>query len=206
MQLYLESQVAHAGTAAQTPQQAYLATRVVGTLLQEELSSFDLEDDPEALSEILMVRQKYASDLQEFRATMAKATNEWRLVESEWRDLPGKVQDYVESVRPSFEHTRRALSESMRVPKLILRRGGALISVGACAGAGALLGTSLGPAGIVAGAAKGAAIGAGIGAAASEALKSIFAELGKETAEAIKSKSVSIDKSTVYLFHAQKAL
>jgi hypothetical protein len=177
--------------------------RVVGTLLEEELNSFILEDDPNALSEVLEVRQKYASDLQAFRAEMLEATNEWGLVDSDLRDMPGKVESYIEKVRPAFEHTRRALSDTLRIPKLILRKGGALILIGACAGIGAVIGTALaGPLGTIAG----ATAGGGVGVAAPEAFKSSFEELGKEAGDKVKPKDVSIDKSLVYLFHAQEAL
>jgi hypothetical protein len=134
---------------------------------------------------------------------MTEAANEWNLVDTDLRYMPGKVESYIEKVRPVFEHTRRALSDKLRIPKLIFREGGALILIGAGAGIGAAIGTALaGPPGTVAG----ATAGGGIGAAAPEAFKSFFEELGKEAADKVKPKDVSIDKSLVYLFHAQKAL
>lgn len=148
------------------------------------------------------MRQKYASALQAFRAKIAKATNEWELLDTDLTDMPGKVESYLQSVRPEFEELRRALSDKLRIPKLILRKAGALIMIGACAGFGAALGTFVGPPGTVTGAIAGGAVGA----AAPEALKSFFGELGKEAAYKIKPKDVPIDKSLVYLFHAQNAL
>jgi hypothetical protein len=203
LQLSIGGGVDESGRATQPPAQSYLTMRVVGTLLKENLNSFALEDDPNALSGILKVRQKYASDLQAFRTEMTEAANEWNLVDTDLRYMPGKVESYIEKVRPVFEHTRRALSDKLRIPKLIFREGGALILIGAGAGIGAAIGTALaGPPGTVAG----ATAGGGIGAAAPEAFKSFFEELGKEAADKVKPKDVSIDKSLVYLFHAQKAL
>src|SRR5262245_18640814 len=171
--------------------------RVVGTLLEEQLNSFALEDR-NALSEILNVRQKYAADLQRFRAKMAEATNTWELLDTDLRDMPAKVESYIQNVRPEFEQTRRAVSDQVRIPRLVLRKLGALITIGVCAGIGAAVGTLLGPAATAA--------GAGLGAAAPEAFKSFFGELGKDTAEKVKPKDVSIDKSVLYLFRAEKAL
>jgi hypothetical protein len=202
-QLFLKCEVDRSGRASQPPAQSYLAMRVVGTLLEERLKSFTLEvDDPNALSEILEVRQKYAADLQAFRAKMAEATNEWELQDTDLKYMPGKIESYIQTVSPEFERTRRALSDKQKIHKF-LRTGGALIVIGACAGIGTAVGTALaGPAGTAAG----ATVGAGLGTAASEALKSFFAELGRETADKVKSKDVSIDKSVLYLFRAEKAL
>jgi hypothetical protein len=202
-QLFLEGEVDKSGKASQLPAQSYLAMRVLGTLLEEKLHSFALEDDPNALSEILKVRQKYVADLQAFHAKMAEAANEWESLDTDLGNIPGKVESYIQKVRPEFEHTRRALSDKLRIPKLVLRKGGALIVIGACAGIGVAIGTALaGPAGTGAGATAGGTLGA----AAPEALKSIFAELGKQAADKVKPKDVSIDKSVLYLFHAEKAL
>lgn len=201
LQLFIRTRIDGSGRPSQPPAQSYLATRVVGTLLEEKLHSFALEDDPNALSEILKLRQKYASDLQAFRAKMAQATNEWNL-ETDLTNMPGKVEGYIQTVRPEFEHTRRALSDKMRIPKLVLRRSGALISIGACAALGGAAGSFAGPLGTAAGAKAGGAIGA----AASEALKAFFPALGEEVADKVKPKDVSIDKSLVYLFHAEEDL
>ena len=199
LQLHLAGEVDGAGGASQPEAQSYLAMRLVGTLLEEELNSYALEDDPRALSEILEVRRKHAADLQAFRATMAEATREWSLADADPRVVPGKVESYIRKVHPGFERTRRALSDRRRIPKLILRKGGAMIAVGACAGIGAALGTALaGPLGTVA--------GAGIGAAAPEAFKALFSALGNEVADHFRPEGTSIDKSLVYLFHATKAL
>jgi len=198
LQLSIRAQTDKSGRTSQPPEQSYLAMRVVGTLLEEQLNSFTLEDDPNALSEILKVREKYASDLEAFRATMAEATKDWELVDTDLLSVPAIIESYIQKVRPEFEHTRRALSE-WRMPKLILRKGGALIMTAIFGGIGAAVGTAFaGPLGAVSG-----AIG---GVAAPEALKSLFAEFGKEAADKLKSKDVSIEKSLVYLFHAQKAL
>jgi hypothetical protein len=45
-----------------------------------------------------------------------------------------------------------------------------------------------------------------MGAAVPEACKSFLEELGKEAADKVKPKDVSIEKSLVYLLHAQQAL
>lgn len=146
------------------------------------------------------MRQKYAANLQAFRAKMAQATNEWKLLDTDLRDMPKKVETYIQTVRPEFEQTRRALSDKLRIPKLVLRKGGAMIMIGACVGIGGGLGTILaGPPGTVAGATTGGAVGM----AMSEAFKSFFSELGKEVADTVKPKDVSIDKSLLYLFHAE---
>jgi len=86
---------------------------------------------------------------------------------------------------------------------LILKKGGALIIIGACARIGAAMGMApAGPLGTV----TGATVGGEMGAAVPEACKSFLEELGKEAADKVKPKDVSIEKSLVYLLHAQQAL
>lgn len=198
-QLSLESKVDRSGHVRRSAAASYLAPRTVGTILQSELDSLTLEGDSEALSEILEVRQKYASELQEFRIKMIEAVKDWRLAEMDLSHVPDAVDDYIYTVQPTFAQTRRALSDKLRVPKLIFEKGGAVFMSAVGVGVGAYTGTmAAGPIGTVAGAA--------FGATTAEALKSFFGDLGKKLSEEFGANKVSIDKSMVYLFHAQKAL
>ena len=52
----------------------------------------------------------------------------------------------------------------------------------------------------------GTVVGAALGTAASEALKSFIEGIGEELSDELKPEKVTVDKSMVYLFHAQKAL
>ena len=198
LQLYLDSEIDRSGRASMPPAQSYLAMRVVGTLMEEKLNSFVLKDDPNALSEILEVRQKYSAELQAFRAKMAEATNEWALVDTDVKDVPAKVEGYIQKVYPEFESTRRVLSDKSGNGQLLLRKGGTWILIGACAGIGAALGTAFGPTGTIA--------GGTLGAAAPDFFKAIFKKLGEEGAKKLEPESVTIDKSLVYLFHVETAL
>ncbi len=198
LQLYLDSEIDRSGRASMPPAQSYLAMRVVGTLMEEKLNSFVLKDDPNALSEILEVRQKYSAELQAFRAKMAEATNEWALVDTDVKDVPAKVEGYIQKVYPEFESTRRVLYDKSGNGQLLLRKGGAWILIGACAGIGAALGTAFGPTGTIA--------GGTLGLAAPDFFKAIFKKLGEEGAKKLEPESVTIDKSLVYLFHVETAL
>jgi hypothetical protein len=187
-----ESKVGDSKKVRHKPSESYTAMRVAGELLRDELPSFTLEDDPEALTEILEVRQRYASELQEFRQTMIKATKEMQRPGVDIWDLPEEVDTYITTIRPVFEQTKRAMSDPLRVPKLIFNKWGSLFIGGLAAVTGAF---TAGPAG--------ALIGGPVGTGITEGIKAVTQNVGDQ----ISKKDAHVeDKSLVYLFHSQRAL
>lgn len=195
-QLSRESRVDKSGKVRHKPSESYTAMRVVGTLLRDELDSFTLEDDPEALTEILEIRRRYSSELQTFRQAMIKAAKGMQDKDTDLWHLPEEVDEYVTTVRSVFEQTRRAMSDPLRIPKLIFKKGGSLFIGGLAAFVGAAV---AGP--------SGAMFVGTVGAGIAESIKTMTKNLGVQASKKLESSNAHVeDKSMVYLFHAQKAL
>jgi hypothetical protein len=198
------------------PAESYVPMTVVATLLRDGLPTFATDGDPEALAEILEVRRKRSAELRAFREAMLEAAGRVTAADTELWRVPAEARRYVESLRPAFAETRRALSDGWRLPKLVLRKAGAVVAAGVAIGAAAYAESAL--AGSAAALAAGAlgpevvkAIKGSLDAdGATEAWRETLAKgregLGDRLAGAVAGKEAVVETSMAYLFHAQEAL
>jgi hypothetical protein len=169
--------------------------RVAGTLLQKELHSFALRDprDPEALSEILRVRERYRSECEAFRTAMLDASRnmQWQTP----RELIQQADDYVRQVEPAYSELTRAMSDRWRALKLVLRKGGVLVTTGVVAGLGFSIAGHIG-----------AAVGGTVGNSLGEGVKAIMERLGDDVTAPKETTPIPTNKAMAYLFHARQVL
>jgi hypothetical protein len=204
------------GRVRPAPAESYVPMTVVATLLRDGLPTFATDGDPEALAEILEVRRKRSAELRAFREAMLEAAGRVTAADTELWRVPAEARRYVESLRPAFAETRRALSDGWRLPKLVLRKAGAVVAAGVAIGAAAYAESAL--AGSAAALAAGAlgpevvkAIKGSLDAdGATEAWRETLAKgregLGDRLAGAVAGKEAVVETSMAYLFHAQEAL
>jgi hypothetical protein len=178
-----------------SPTSSYVAMRVAGNLLQKELHSFALRDprDPEALSEILRVREKYRSECEAFRTAMLDASRnmQWETP----RELIQRADDYVRQVEPAYSELTRAMADRWRTPKLVFRKGGVLVTTGVVAGLGFLIAGHIG-----------AAVGGTVGNSLGEGVRAIMERLGDDATAPKETIPMPTNKAMAYLFHTRQAL
>ena len=176
----------------------YVAMRVMAEVLRNELHSFTVGKDPQALSEILEVRHKRRDEFEAFRQAMLEAEQQFSGLTSS--ELVKATENYVAKVTIEFENMKNLMSDRWRTPKLVLRKTGTLLAVGISVFVGSSLGAMAGgPVGAVIG-------GTTTGTAAAKMIEEMIKETGKQVAGPMGKDGTPIQPSLTYLFHAQKAL
>jgi hypothetical protein len=148
------------------------------------------------------VRDKRRSELEAFRDRMRKEAQNLELSNASPEDLSGSISAAIRRLEPAFDETARALSDPLRVPKLILRQGGTYALIGVVTGLGAWLGGLVG--GAVAGTIAAGTLATAAKKVVGEAIKKPLGALGEEAASLLC--GTKINTSLSYLFYAKEAV